>query len=143
MYNDEMQNKDDGNAIMTPLAARLWNRGATYAWADVDIKETPNEYVFSFDIPEPLRNNIKIWISDNRLFVSGNLSKAEGSGEKSGFKGRKSIMEPEKENRRYYRSFCLPQAVDGDKLFAQFVDGDLIVFIPKSIKAKFNNINLN
>lgn len=134
MYNDEMQNRDIENAIMTPLAARLWNRGAAYAWADVDIKETPNEYVFSFDIPESHRDNIKIWVSDNGLFVSG---------KKGGPQNRISIMEPEKENGRYYRNFRLPLPVDGDNLFAQFIDGDLIVVIPKTIKAKINNINLN
>jgi HSP20 family protein len=134
MYNDKMQNKDDGNAIMTPLTARLWNRGAAYAWADVDIQETSNEYVFSFDIPESQRNNIKIWIDGDKLYVSG---------ETGNIKRHRGIREPQNDFARYYREFRLPLPVDGANLFAQFVDGVLIVVIPKTTKAKINNININ
>ncbi len=134
MMNSENRIYNENDKMVSPLAARLWNSNASYAWEDVDILETPSEYIFSFEIAESLRDNVKIRVEDNKLYVS---AKRGNTG------SRTNIIESNGRYAEFKRNFRLPLPVDGNNVNAGFFDGDLIVVLPKTLEAKMSFINFN
>jgi HSP20 family protein len=119
---------------MTPLTARLWDRNISYAWSDVDITETDDEYIFNFEIPEALKNNVKIWVENNKLTVSGTRAKSLDEAKDS---------RSENACDKFHRSFRLPRSIDKDKVDAGFVDSTLIIVLPKISEARKTSVNIN
>ena len=101
-----------------------------------DIEETNNHYEVKFDLPGVKKEDIKLEVRDNQLFVSG-----EKREEKKTTEGKSHISE------RFYgsfsRSFTLPTQVDNSKVEAVFKDGVLEIRIPKSETAKAKKIAIS
>jgi HSP20 family protein len=95
---------------------------------NVDILENKDSYMLSFEVPGISKDDIKIWIENDLLILSGEKKKNE-----------------EEKNTRHYgerrfgkfeRSFWLPSDADRNSIKAEFENGVLTVTISKSADAK-------
>jgi HSP20 family protein len=113
---------------LSPLTARLWHENISHAWPDVDITENQDGYSFTLDIPGTLKEDVKIWIEDDTLTITGE--------KKNDPKEEMSNIVTERAFGKFERSFRLPTSVDRNKVKAELVDGVLLIFVPKTIEAK-------
>jgi len=97
-------------------------------WMGVDIKESDNNYTFNFEIPGAMKDDVKIWLEANILTVSGEKKEPEKEGERK--------LHSERVYGNFERSFRLPDDTDGNNVAAEFVNGILVVTVPKSEKSK-------
>ncbi|MEE9553048.1 MAG: Hsp20/alpha crystallin family protein [candidate division Zixibacteria bacterium] len=104
-------------------------------WLGVDIKESADEYTFNFEVPGALKDEVKIWFDGNILTVSGVKKETEKDGEKK--------LLSERVYGKFERSFRMPTDVDGNNIKAEFVNGILVVTIPKSEKSKRVNVEIS
>jgi HSP20 family protein len=99
-------------------------------WAPaVDITEDDKEYLVKAELPDLKKEEVKVTVENGELTISGERK-----------------LEKEEKNKKYHRiersygsfvrSFTLPEAVNGDKVNAEFKDGLLTVHLPKDEKAK-------
>ncbi len=117
------------------FANRMLRNGMGYAWPDVDISESADSYTFSFEIPGTLKNDIKVWIENNVLIVTGEKKSPRADNQKTLFSDRRYG--------KFERSFNLPERVDRNNVKADFVNGLLVVVIPKSLEAREKEISIN
>lgn len=97
-------------------------------WMGVDIKESEEKYTLSFEVPGALKDDVKIWLEGDILTVSGEKKESEREGERK--------LHSERSYGKFERSFRLPGDIDGNNVAAEFVNGILIVTVPKSEKSK-------
>lgn len=109
-----------------------WNRLATpKAYDDrsfnpaCEVSETGDHYLMSIDLPGMKKEDIKIEMTENILTVSGERRR-ETRDEKH------KIQRYEKAYGFFKRSFSLPLAVDIDKVEANYQDGVLELYLPKT-----------
>jgi HSP20 family protein len=95
---------------------------------DVDISETDKEYLFNFEIPGALRDDIKIWLENDVLTVSGE--------KKADIDGKSERLVSERSFGKFERSFRLPEPVDRNKVIAELVNGVLAIKLPKTREVK-------
>jgi HSP20 family protein len=123
------------NLQISPLQARFWRENSSFAWPDVDIAENENEYKFSFEIPGAVKDDIKIWLENDILTVSGEKKKTiPETGEQ---------LVSERPYGKFERSFRLNKPVDKNRVTAEFVDGILIITLPKAVESKPREISIN
>jgi len=123
------------NLQISPLQARFWKENSSFAWPDVDIAENDNEYKFSFEIPGAARDDIKIWMENDILTVSGEKKKTlPENGEQ---------LVSERPYGKFERSFRLNKPVEKNGVTAEFVDGILIITLPKAVESKPREISIN
>ncbi|XP_044471241.1 17.9 kDa class II heat shock protein-like [Mangifera indica] len=100
-----------------------------------DVKEYPNSYVFTVDMPGLKSGDIKVQVEDdNALLVSGERKREE---EKEGVK----YVRMERRVGKFMRKFVLPENANTDAISALCQDGVLTVTVeklppPKSKKPK-------
>lgn len=90
-----------------------------------EIKENDKGYLLSFDIPGIKEEDLKIEYSDSILRIFGER-KSDLSDESDG------QFQTEKYYGRFERQFRLPESVNESGVEAQYKDGVLQVFLPKS-----------
>lgn len=106
------------------------------AWAPlVDISEDDKEYVIKAELPEVLKEELKVTVEDGVLTISGERK-----------------FEKQEKTRRYHRveraygsfarSFTVPDDADPARVHAEFKDGVLNVRLEKSEKAKPKSIEV-
>jgi HSP20 family protein len=101
----------------------------------VDITEDDKEYLVKAELPDLKKEEVKVTVENGELTISGERK-----------------FEKEEKNKKYHRiersfgsfvrSFTLPEAVNGDKVNAEFKDGLLTVHLPKDEKAKPKSIDV-
>jgi HSP20 family protein len=123
------------NLQISPMAARIWREKESFAWPDVDIAENENEYKFSFEIPGTAKDDVKIWLQDDILTVSGE--------KKNSIPENSEPLVSERSYGKFERSFRLGRQVERNKVSAEFVDGILVITLPKTIEAKPREISIN
>ncbi|WP_176736245.1 Hsp20/alpha crystallin family protein [Oligoflexus tunisiensis] len=101
----------------------------------VDIEETDDHIVMSFDMPGLGKDNIDIEIQGQQLMVSGERKQERRNGE-----GRSRFSE--RRYGRFERVVTLPAGVKTDEVEAQYENGVLTVAIPKSAEAKRHKIKI-
>ena len=97
-------------------------------WA-LDVDDQPDQYVVRAEAPGFDPNDLDVQVSGNLLTI-----KAEHKEEKK-----------EKQSSRYsygslQRSFTLPQGIDSDQINAQYKNGVLELYLPKSEEARAKRI---
>ena len=102
----------------------------------VDIEETNEFYLMSFDLPGIDKDAINIDLSENTLTVSGERTRQTKSETEEGFK------KFERSYGRFERRFQLPNKIDGDKIQARHENGVLEVMVPKAEVAKPKSIKV-
>jgi HSP20 family protein len=93
----------------------------------VDIKEEKNAYIIHADIPGVDPKDIEVQMENGVLTVKGERE-SEKKEEREGYK------RIERSKGSFFRSFSLPDSVDGDKISAKSKNGVLEVTIPKTTK---------
>jgi HSP20 family protein len=121
------------DAFDQPSAGRNAQRQA-YA-PNVDIKETPNEFLIEADLPGFAEEDVDVSVTGNQLTLTG-----------------KRKFEEKKENEQYIsfersygsftRSFTLPDHIDSEKIAAELKDGVLKLNLPKRPELKARKIEL-
>lgn len=111
-----------------PALARFFERNAGHSRPDVDIIENADNYLFSFEIPGAMKEDVKIWLEDDILTVAGERKEELAKGE--------TKLLSERSFGKFEMSFRLPGSIDGGKIKAEFVDGLLVVTVPRSAEAK-------
>ena len=95
----------------------------------VDISETDGEYQIKTEIPDVKKEDVKVTVEDGVLTIQG-----ERKHEKEE-KGKK-FHRIERSYGSFVRTFSLPDVIDEEKVKAEFKDGVLNLYLPKSEKAK-------
>jgi HSP20 family protein len=90
----------------------------------VDVRETPQSFVFKVDLPGVKEENVDITVTGNRLTISGQREE-----EKRDDNDRYHVYESSYGS--FARTFTLPEGVDPDAVRADMKNGVLEVSVPK------------
>jgi HSP20 family protein len=110
----------------------LFGRTATPA---VDVKETDSEYLMEVELPGLTEKDVEVKLENSLLTVSSSKSAAKEE-KKNGYVIRERKMS------QFSRSFVLPEAVDREKIVAEFKNGVLNLTFPKVPAAKPKTIEV-
>jgi HSP20 family protein len=121
------------NRMFTRPAMRTSNNKETMIVADwtpsVDISETEGEYQIKVEIPDVKKEDVKVTLEDGVLTIQGQRKQEK---EETGTKYHRI----ERSYGSFARTFSLPDMIETDKVKAEFKDGVLNLYLPKSEKAK-------
>ena len=134
---EELQNRLSNLFGRTParLAEGKEESITVAEWAPlVDITEDDKEYIIKTELPEVKKEDVKVAVENGLLTIVG-----ERKFEKE---ENKKYHRVERAYGRFVRSFIVPDAVDADKVSAEFKDGVLKVHLPKSEKTKPKQIEV-
>ena len=95
----------------------------------VDISETDGEYQIKAEIPDVKKEDVKVTVEDGVLTIQG---ERKHENEEKG----KKFHRIERSYGSFVRTFSLPDVIDEEKVKAEFKDGVLNLYLPKSEKAK-------
>ncbi len=116
--------------------AAAWPSAALASFTpDFDVKETPESFVFTADMPGVADKDLQVQLTDNRLTISG-----KRESEKT--EQTETFYTTERSYGSFTRSFMLPEGVDADKAHAQLKSGVLSVAIPKRPETQPRKINV-
>lgn len=106
------------------IFGKKWNSNFS---PKVDVAETNKAFEIQFHIPGVRKEDVTIYIHDDRLTVSGER-KFENE------KNEKNYHSLESYYGQFSRSFYLPDNIKADKVEASYKDGILSIEIPKDEK---------
>ena len=95
----------------------------------VDLSETDDGYTFSFDLPGLSKKDIDINYKDGILTVSGERLVEEK-------KEEENFLRVERRSGKFSRSFNIPNAIQTDKISANYKNGVLRVELLKAEEVK-------
>jgi HSP20 family protein len=122
--------------VMFPsIVAKILSDNVGHGQPKVDITESAQSFTFNFEIPGALKDDIKVWIDNDILTVTGEKKSPLLDGQKTLYSGR--------DFGKIERTFRLPQHVDRNNVKAALVDGVLEVIIPKTNESKLKEISIN
>lgn len=101
----------------------------------VDISETPKAYMLKAELPEVRREDVKLNVHDQVLYLAGERH----------FEKETEDVKHHRIERVYgsfARSFTLPADADDEAVAAQYQDGVLIITIPKTPQSKPRTIDI-
>jgi HSP20 family protein len=120
----------------SPLTGTTPGNGSSSTWLPaVDVWETDDELVLSFDLPGIREDEIAVELDDNILTVSG---KRERTSEHSNDR----FYRFERRFGAFSRSVTLPQGVQEDAIRANYANGVLEVRVPKPEEPKPKRIQV-
>lgn len=105
-----------------------------------DIHETKDHYWITMDVPGVRKEDLKIEVKGNRLLVSGERQREvkESQGDLQG----ESLIRHERAYGKFERAFQITDAVNSEKIEAQYENGVLNVALPKAEVAKGRTIQI-
>lgn len=101
----------------------------------VDVMETDAEFQIRAELPGVDKEQVKLSVEDGVLMISG---RREPKKEEPGMRYHRI----ERAYGSFARSFAVPDAVDQQKVTAEFTNGVLTVRLPKSEKARPKSITV-
>jgi HSP20 family protein len=107
-----------------PRAAAAAERPAPAFPLDIDVKETPSEYVLTADLPGIDQQDLDVTLVGDTLTIKG-----ERKAEKTEKGETWQLME--RSYGTFYRALTLPFAADAEKVQAGFDKGVLTIRVPK------------
>lgn len=118
-----------------PMGARFSIEDSGRALVPADITEDGDNFYVSLELPGVARDNVKIWVEDNVLYINGQKKQSIAD---------KDIRRlSERRFGKFEKSFRLPRLVDVGKIEADFQNGVLTITVPKSAEAKPRDIEIN
>lgn len=90
-----------------------------------DVDEREDHFALSVDLPGVKKDEIKIEVLDKDLTISGERKRFD------------------KSYGAFKHAFLLPNTVSADKIEAQYEDGVLQLYIPKTLAAQARTIQIN
>lgn len=109
-------------------------RGYIYDIPATDIYETDNEYKIIFDLPGIEKEDINIKIEKEILTLTAESKKKPLD--------EYEIIREEMDFNGYQRSFNLNGVVDTEKIIADYVNGTLIITLPKKEEKQTKEIKI-
>lgn len=100
-----------------------------------DIYENADEYILTANMPGVSRSEIQVKVIDESLIVFGRINYNE-------IVNRDYILN-ENEIGNYFRKFKISDSIDRTKISAKYDNGQLIVTLPKSERAKPRSIEIS
>lgn len=108
----------------------------TPAWTPrADLSESEKEYKIQIDLPGVKKEDITVKVEDNRLVIKGERKeekKEEGE----------DYIRTERSYGSFFRTMVLPLMAEPDKIDATFIDGELVVKIPKVETVKPTTVSI-
>jgi HSP20 family protein len=105
-------------------------------WAPlVDIVEDDHQYLIKAELPEVKKEDVRLTVQDGVLSLSGDRKFVKEE------KGKK-YHRVERAYGSFVRTFTLPEDANEQKVSADFKDGLLQIHLPKSEKARPQNIEV-
>ena len=104
-------------------------------WPKTDIYEDKEGVTFRFEVPGIDANQVKVQVAENTLTVSGER-KLENE------QNRQNYHRVESTYGAFERSFSLPQSLDVEKMNAQYKNGLLTIYVPRSERARPRSIQV-
>ncbi len=102
------------------------------AWHPMtDIEEADDHFLLTIDVPGMKKEDLNIEIVNDSILISGERKQEE-----------KSKGYSERRYGRFQRAFALPTHVEAAKIEAQYSDGVLRVYVPKSEAAKPKTVKI-
>ncbi|HYP28252.1 MAG TPA: Hsp20/alpha crystallin family protein [Blastocatellia bacterium] len=101
----------------------------------VDIFEDEASFLVKIELPEVMREDVKVNLHENNLSVSGER-RLENEEKRDGY------HRVERSYGQFYRSFTLPPNVNVEDINAEFRDGVLRLTLPKKEEAKPKQIEV-
>jgi len=101
----------------------------------VDVEETDDHYIMSFDMPGLDKDNIDIEVQGHQLMISGERKQERENGD-----ARSRLQE--RRYGKFERVFTLPDDIRTDEIEAQYRNGVLSVAVPKSAESKRQKIKI-
>jgi HSP20 family protein len=120
---------------MSQVAGAPGNGGSSTWLPPVDVWETENELVLSFDLPGVAEERVSVELDDNVLTVSGERERTE---EQSGDR----FYRFERRFGSFSRSLTLPAGVTEDAIKADYRDGVLEIRVAKPEEPKPKRIQI-
>jgi len=123
---------DFGGGFWRPAFARTAFEGVPSAWATVpavDVSDTEKAYEIAAELPGIDEKNVEVKVADGILTIRG--EKQEEKEEK-----KKDYYLRERNYGSFERSFQIPDAVDTNKIEANFKKGVLTIVLPKKAEAQ-------
>lgn len=96
----------------------------------VDVKETPESFLFQLDLPGVKKEEIQIELENRELTITGERKIAEDSAKET------KVHLEERIFGKFERKFSLPETVDSSKVDAVFKDGVLTLTLGKKIESQ-------
>jgi len=100
-----------------------------------DIYETDKKVVLKVELPEVLKEDVKVTMENNVLMLRGERKFEEET-------DRENYHRVERHYGEFMRSFTLPAYVDATKIDAEFKHGVLTVTLPKREEARAKQIDV-
>ena len=104
-----------------PAATRAMAIEPGLTGPDLQVKETDKAYEVSMKLPGIEKKNVKVDVRGDRLTIQAEQKEEKRS--KSGYSST---------HQSFFRSFTLPDGVNGKEAKADFKDGELRIELPKS-----------
>lgn len=118
------------NRLFDPSITRHDDPDDFGGWAPaIDVEETDREYRIKADLPEVMKNDVKVNIENGVLTIEG--ERKQEKEEKN-----KKFHRVERAYGKFVRRLALPTEVDAQKVAAEFKDGVLNVRLPKAETVK-------
>jgi HSP20 family protein len=114
------------NRLMTPSETVGGEALVKAEWAPVvDIQETDKEYLVKVELPEVMKDDLKVTIKDGVLSIEGERRLEKDEENKTFHRRERSYV-------KFMRSFHLPDDVDEKRVAANFKEGVLSVHVGPS-----------
>src|SRR5690606_33736926 len=100
-----------------------------------EVDDEDDHYLLTMEIPGVSRDDVKIEVADNQISISGERKMEEKKKHEGGTYSERHFG-------RFFRSFTLPAGVNADQAEAQYKDGILKVYLPKSEESRPRQIKI-
>lgn len=104
--------------------------------SNIEVDEQKDHFLVCVDMPGIRKEDINLEIKDNIVTISGERKSRFDNREKEGSKNEVANYGS------FLQSFSLPSTVDADKIEANYENGVLELFIPKSQMARSRKIDI-
>lgn len=98
-----------------------------------DVYEDEREYTITLDLPGISRDGLDVSLDDGRLTIRGERAQKEGV----------ELRRGERPHGRFARSFSLPDAVDRQRIAADYKDGVLTLHLPKRTEPQERRLRID
>jgi HSP20 family protein len=120
-----------------PAANGNGNEEKTAVWSPrVDLSETNDTYFIQVDVPGIAKKDLSINYQDGTLTISG---ERKGETREEG----KNYVRTERNFGHFFRSFNIPNAIQADKIQANYTNGVLSIQVPKAEEVKPINVKVS
>ena len=106
------------------------------SYMKTDIKEVDNQYVLDIEMPGFNKKDISVELNDGYLTISGNKSTNNDEKDTKG-----NIIRQERYSGSYSRSFYVGDSIKKEDIKANYDNGELKIYLPKTTTKEVENHN--